>query len=365
MSINYLPFSLVVEANITKFTNFSAKESFQTLLILGASSDEAQREKVAEYSSYSEADRDNATDSVKEAISVVFSQQVRPKSIKVAYIDNSAPIEDELNRISAIDSKWVFLGILDEITNSDIDKGVTLSSWAGANKKIIGLIDKNLDALDKNQISLTQKLRDNNFNRAFAVFARNDRQSSSMFAILGYMATRNFDNPKSFYDAKFKSFSGVEAVSLTTTEYKNLTGFVPGQGIDRSVGNLGNVFTYIGDRAIFTEGTCANGELLGVEHAMLWLEYTIQYEVMNVFTNNAVVPYSDKGVGMLVSALKKSLDLAVLAGIIPKSGYSIFAQDVLDVPESRRANHIAPAIRWEARLNGAIHYSAIDGEVRY
>jgi hypothetical protein len=48
MSINYLPFSLVVDATISKFTNFSAKESFQTLLILSASENETQRSKVAE-----------------------------------------------------------------------------------------------------------------------------------------------------------------------------------------------------------------------------------------------------------------------------------------------------------------------------
>lgn len=103
----------------------------------------------------------------------------------------------------------------------------------------------------------------------------------------------------------------------------------------------------------------------------MWLEYTIKYEVMNVFANNDVVPYTNKGVGMLIGALELALKLAVTAGIIAddfsgeQKPYQINATDVLDVPESRRANHIAPPISWTARLAGAIHYTSIDGTLHY
>jgi len=362
-NINYLPFDLVVDASISKFTNFSAKESFQTLLILSKSEVETQRVKVAEYSSYDEAVKDGATDSVKSILAVVFGQNERPRSVKVAYLDGSAEVKDELDRISHIDSGWVFLGVDDAVTDSDIALTDDIAAWAGASKKIVGFIDKNPNALDKNETSLTQNLRDKNYGRAFSLYAPTVDKANAIFGMFAYMASRNFDEPNSFYTAKFKNFSGVEATSLTSEQYKQLTGFVRNQGLDKSVGNLGNVYTYVGNKAILAEGNTASGELVSVEHGLLWLEFTIQYEIMNIFTNNPVVPYTNKGVGMILSALQLSLDLAVKAGLL--ADYEISTEDVLKVPESKRANKIAPPITWNGRLTGAIHYTGISGAVKY
>lgn len=361
----YLPFKMVVDATITKNTNFPGKKSFQTLLILATSLDETKRSKVMEYSSFLEAVNDGVTESVKDMLLVVFAQQVRPSFVKVAYVGIDVDIDVELSRISNIDNSFVFLAVADEVVLSDIEKGKKVAEWAGANNKIVSLIDSNVNALSANQTSLTRALKENNYSRAFAVYGKNDDEMLSMIGIMSFMATRNFDNPDTYYTAKFKNFTGVKAVSLTTTEYKGLTGFVPGQGLDKTVGNLGNVYAYVGDRAIFTEGNTASGELISTEHALLWLEYTIKYEIMNVFEKNDVVPYTNKGVAMIASALIKALDLAVKAGIIPKDEYKINTTDVLDVPESRRANHVAPPVTWSALLSGAIHYTAIDGEVSY
>jgi len=368
--INYLPFDMVVDVNIKVASNYPAKKSFQTLLILAHSDDVAQREKVSEYSRYSDAVDDGATNTITDILAVIFSQQERAKFVKVAYIDKNADLESELNRISNIDRSFVFMGVADEITESDIEKGNSIALWGNTNKKIVGLLDKSETALDINQDSLTRKLMLMNYNRVFSMFACREEEQNSIFAGLGYCASRNFDNPKSFYTLKFKSFSAVEATPLSITEFKNLTGFVPGQGLDKSVGNLGNVYTYTGDRTFFHEGNTASGELISVEHGLLWLEYTIQYEIMNVFANNDVVPYTNKGVGMMIGALELSLKKAVTAGLIAndftgEKPYTISVSDVNNVAESRRANHIAPAIRWSARLAGAIHYSSIDGTLNY
>lgn len=362
---NYLPFSMVVDANITKNTNFPAKKSFQTLLILAVSANATQREKVFEFSSYKEATDAEATEEITNALSVVFSQAVIPSSVKVAYVDGTADLTAELNRISKIDSNFVFLAVLDEVISSDVAKGKEIAKWGGANRKIVGFVEMNENSLTVLEDSLTKQIGAMSYNRAFSVYADSDDTKYSLLGLMAYLATRDFDKKDSFYTAKFKSFNGVKAVSLTTAQYKGLTGFVTGKGVDKTVGNLGNVFTYIGDRAIFAEGVTASGELISVEHAMLWLEYTIKYEVMNIFTNNDVVPYTNKGIGMIVSAVKLSLDLAKEAGILVDGEYSVSAADALAVPESQRANHIAPPVKWSGRLSGAIHYSSVDGEVNY
>ena len=365
MSVNYLPFSLVVDANIAKFTNFSAKKSFQTILVLAVSTEATKLEKVAGYSSYDDAVKDNATESVKAILAVIFGQENIPRAVKVAYVNKDNPIKDELDRITAIDAGWVFLGVADEVTESNIDISDEIAQWAVASKKIVGFIDTSVNALDKNASSLTQNISAKAYSRAFAVFGDTVEKANAMFSMLGYMATRNFDNEKSFYTAKFKSFSGVEPTSLSYAQYKQLTGFVEGQGLDKSVGNLGNVYTYLGDSAIFAEGNTGSGELLSVEHGMLWLEYTIQYEILNVFKNNDVVPYTDEGLGLILGAVIKSLNLGVKSGLLVENEYNISSEEILNVPESKRANHIAPLIKWNARLSGAIHYSGINGEVRY
>jgi len=365
MAKKRLPFSMVVDATITKNTNFPAKKSFQTLLILTISDDTTQREKVWEFSSYAEAVEANATAEVKDILEVVFGQEVVPSFVKVAYVDVAELPVNELNRISAIDSNFVFLAVADSVISSDIQKGKDIAAWGGANNKIVGLVDMSVNALDVDASSLTAAIKDMNYGRAFAVYASNDDEKNSMFGLMSYLATRNFDNRGSFYTAKFKTFNAVQATELTTAEYKGLTGFVSGQGVDETVGNLGNVFTYIGDRTIFAEGVTASGELISVEHAMLWLKYTIEYEIMNIFTNNPVVPYSDAGIGQLASAVQLALDLAEEAGILVEGEYSVSAAKALDVPESKRANHISPPIQWSGRLTGAIHYGAIDGQVNY
>jgi hypothetical protein len=365
MSVNYLPFSLVVDVSIAKNTNFPASKSFQTLLILAVGLTVEIRAKVKEYSSYMEAEQDGATDSVKDILKVVFGQQRRPSSVKVGYIDSTLDIEDEINRLNNIDSNFVFLGLSDETILSDKAKAQSVASWGEANNKFCGFIERNINALDKEKESLTKMLKEMNFNRSFSVFAKTDDEKNNLFGILAFMATRNFSDRNSFYTAKFKSFSGAMATQLTTTEYKNLTGFVQGKGLDKSVGNFGNVFTYLGDRAIFAEGCTASGELISAEHGLLWLDYTLKYEVLNLFTNNDVVPYTDLGVGMLIGVTKMVLDMAVASGLLAEDSVTITADSVLNVPESQRANHIAPLITWDARLAGAIHYTAINGEVKY
>ena len=72
--INYLPFEMVVDVNIKVASNYPAKKSFQTLLILAHSDDEAQRNKVNEYSRYKDAIDDGATEIVISILSVIFSQ---------------------------------------------------------------------------------------------------------------------------------------------------------------------------------------------------------------------------------------------------------------------------------------------------
>jgi len=167
--INYLPFEMVVDVNIKLAANYPAKKSFQTLLILAHSDDETQRGVVNEYSRYQDAVDDGATDTVRDILAVIFSQQERAKFVKVGYIDSALDLESELNRIANIDNNFVFMGVTDEITHGDIDRGDTIAMWGNANRKLTALLDTNPNALDINEDSLTRKLMLKNYNRVFSV----------------------------------------------------------------------------------------------------------------------------------------------------------------------------------------------------
>lgn len=158
--------------------------------------------------------------------------------------------------------------------------------------------------------------------------------------------------------------------------FQSLVGIAPDVLSDNAVANIigdpvagifaknGNIFQTVGGKNITQMGTMAGGQYIDITVGIDWLESTLQTNVYQALTSAAKIPYTDKGVGVLLSAVKSAIDQGVVNGLIDgASPITVTAPSVLSVPISQRANRIAPTISFTCRLQGAFNAVIVNGTV--
>jgi len=120
---------------------------------------------------------------------------------------------------------------------------------------------------------------------------------------------------------------------------------------------------------MIVEGSCPSGAFVDEIHFVDWLKARTQESVLAVLANNARVPYTNKGIGFLISAgVEPPLRRAYAAGLIAQDEdangndvppWEIAVDDVLNIPASQRRQRIAPDIKVKFRYAGAIHYASV------
>lgn len=125
-----------------------------------------------------------------------------------------------------------------------------------------------------------------------------------------------------------------------------------------------NIYQTLGGANVTQMGTMAGGQFIDITVGIDWLDATLQSNVFQALTSSAKIPYTDKGTGILISAVKAAIDLGVANGLIDgDSPILISAPPVLSVPTSQRANRIAPTISFSCRLAGAFNAVIVNGQV--
>lgn len=158
----------------------------------------------------------------------------------------------------------------------------------------------------------------------------------------------------------FQTLVGIEPDALTDNQVANLIGN-PVAGIFAK--NV-NIYKVLGGKNVTQMGTMAGGQYIDITVGIDWLESTLQSNVFQALTSAAKIPYTDKGVGILLSAVKSAIDQGVVNGLIDgASPIVISAPAVLSVPIAQRANRIAPTISFSCRLSGAFNAVVVSGTV--
>jgi hypothetical protein len=151
--------------------------------------------------------------------------------------------------------------------------------------------------------------------------------------------------------------------------YKNLVGQSPdvltsgqrtilvGTPVAQLAGKNVNIYSTVGGVDITQMGTMIGGQFIDITIGLDWLESTLQTNVFTALVQSAKIPYTDKGTGILISAVQAAFDQGVVNGLIADGSIVISAPAVLSVPSSQRANRVAPTITASARLAGA--YQAV------
>lgn len=158
----------------------------------------------------------------------------------------------------------------------------------------------------------------------------------------------------------FKTLVGCTPDVLTQTQQTILIGD-PVAGVQ---GKNVNIYQTVGGVNITQMGTMASGQYIDITVGVDWLESTLQVNIYSALVNAAKIPYTDKGTGILISAVKAAIDQGVVNGLIDgNSPITISAPPVLSVSTNQRAQRIAPTITFSCRLAGAFNAVVVNGTV--
>lgn len=371
-----LPISRVVDVTVTRADRFPTREGFGIPLILtsqaGAVVDATTRTRL--YGSMDEvSDEWDAADEAYKAALAVFSQNPRPKQLKIGFIaagvlgaTPTATFGDELDAVEDFDTNWYWLILAANFRDDvNIDDAI---AWVEARNKQLFLGSS--DAAHESQASaLSVSARNKGAFDRTSVFYHTDATQYFDAAAAGYTARRNFDEAGSAYTLKFKRLRTITPINKNSAVVQAITGFVPQQGLDMTEGHLANTYVDIGGLPMVVEGNVLSGAFIDEIHASDWLIARTQEEILGILANNDRVPMTNTGVHQLVAGVETVLRRAFIAGLIADvedaetgellPAWEIEVERVEDIPAAQRRNRIAPDIRATFRYAGAVHYATV------
>jgi Protein of unknown function (DUF3383) len=158
----------------------------------------------------------------------------------------------------------------------------------------------------------------------------------------------------------FKTLVGCTPDVLTQNQQAILIGDPVAQVAGKNV----NIYQTVGGVNITQMGTMAGGTYIDITVGVDWLQSTIQTNIYAYLIQNAKIPYTDIGTGILISAVKAAIDQGVTNGLIDgQSPITITAPSVATVPAAQRAGRVAPTITFSCRLAGAFNAVIVNGTV--
>jgi len=381
-----LPYSRVVEVTITRQDRFPTAAGFNTALLLSGTTlagkvDGTHRTKL--YSSMDEVVSDGWASSAEayKAANVFFSARVRPRQLKIAYADAAAAdVTTELNAVYAADSDWYWGMHTNEFDGAD---QIKIADWVESRAALFGIGSSDVDtetAGGNSSSSIAAYTQSHGYDRS-PVFYHTDSAAYLAPGAWGYAAARDLDRSNyklakngvidsgQAYTLKFKEVPGIVPINKPSANVQAITGFVPGLGLSKDAGYFANTYVDIGGLLMIVEGSCPSGAFIDEIHFIDWLKARTQESVLAVLANNARVPYTNKGIGFLISAgVEPPLRRAYAAGLIAQDEdangndlppWEIAVDDVLNIPASQRRQRIAPDIKVKFRYAGAIHYASV------
>lgn len=149
---------------------------------------------------------------------------------------------------------------------------------------------------------------------------------------------------------KFKTLSGVTAVSTTATHRTNLRA------------KKANWNQTVAGRNITMEGTTLDGDFIDNTRGLDWLKDDMTKGVFGVLAGASKVPMTAAGIMLIEKEMLASLKRAYRKGIID-GDFVVTVPKVADISTSNRALRILPDMKFTARLQGAIHKVLLVGVV--
>lgn len=158
----------------------------------------------------------------------------------------------------------------------------------------------------------------------------------------------------------FKTLVDISPDVLTPNQQAILIGVPVAQVAGKNV----NIYQTVGGVNITEMGQMIGGQYIDITIGIDWLQSTIETNIYTLLVQNPKIPYTDKGTGTLIAAVRAAIDQGVVNGLIDgASPIVITAEAVADVPQAQRANRVAPTINFTCRLAGAFNSVVVSGIV--
>jgi len=248
------------------------------------------------------------------------------------------------------------------LISSDRTKQVQLdfAAWTETQEKLFGMASDEAAILTNGVATdVISVMKDTRYYRTYAAYSAN---AATQYPDAAWMS------------AVFPLQPGSETWAL-----KKLGGVTPDKlpATDRNtvLGKGGNTFEYYQTQIALTNpGKVAAGEWIDVIRGRDWLKDLIQTNMVMMMINRAKVPYTDAGIQLCVTNLRKSLQQGVSVGYIAPDEIDADGNTVpgfvITAPISSEIDPLVKASRvltldFSARLAGAVHVVQINGAVGY
>lgn len=268
----------------------------------------------------------------------------------------STATADDLTAILDEDDAWYGLVMTERVKQTQLDA----AEWTEANEKLFITATAEADVLNPAiATDLISVLKDTRYYRTAVLYHTNAATEYPDAA----WAARVFTIQPGGETWALKQLASITPSNLTATQKQTI------------VTKGGNTFEFYQEQIALTNpGKVAAGEWIDVIRFRDWLKDTIQVNMVQMMINRDKVPYTDPGIQLCVSNLRKSLQEGQnVGGIAPDEldsagdtvpGFVITYPRSVEIASSIKASRIL-SLGFVARLAGAIHVVQITGALAY
>lgn len=267
-------------------------------------------------------------------------------NFKFADITADPGIVTDLTAMRLEDGDWYGL-VLDSASKNEI---VAAAAWVETQRLLFP--SRNSDYAITDSVSTTDVayvLKNSAYARTGILYSQSQLLSYSDAAWLG----NRFGGANPGQDTwKFKTLAGIAADALTSGQ------------TSAAWGKNANVYTSIASVNVTQNGTTSSGEYWDVIRFVDWTKSEIEVRIFAALANLQKIPYTDKGVAVIVGIIKGVLqDGITVGGLSSNPAPVVIAPKVADVDPVTRGTRLLPNVTFQATLAGAIHVVNIQGTV--
>lgn len=314
--------------NIQRKTVGVSERGFGTILIL-----DTAKESKFKYIGPEDVKDLGTTSKAYALASRLFMQKPQPQ--EVAIVGKTGDAVEAFKKVLEENSDFFFV----TCTDNSVETIKGISELCQVNNKVY--------AVTVNSMEDAKKLYSEVYDNTFVMF-HDDPKSYAAEALTVIMSFKIGGKT-----AKFKQIQGVREANISRTELKEL--------------HDNDIFTYIEKLGVLqtTEGKMLSGEYIDVVLGEYWIRFRLEEALQRLALVEDKIPYTDRGIGMLVGETEKVLSRAVEQGIVEEGQYKIDYKLRADVPSNEVALRKYNYVLWTAMLQGAIHSGQISGILTY
>lgn len=151
---------------------------------------------------------------------------------------------------------------------------------------------------------------------------------------------------------KFKTLSGVPAVTLTATQINNMKA------------KYVNYYYSLGGKNITAEGVVSANEFIDIIRGRDWMQARLQENIYARLVNAKKIPYTDAGIAVVEAEVRAQIDDGIRVGFLAASpAPTVTVPKASSASANDKAARILKNVSFTATIAGAIHKLVISGTI--